>query len=74
VQRAFSAAAADKPITFEIDMPFTTHNIDGPDLKVTTSKSTSTGAPPSVAVRPSCLSPQHHHSSVTLGSGLRTAS
>jgi len=37
--RAFSAAAADKPITFDIDMPFTTHNIDGPDLKVTTSKS-----------------------------------
>merc|ERR1719183_612027 len=37
--RAFSAAAAAKPIQFEIDMPFTTHNIDGPDLKVTTSKS-----------------------------------
>jgi hypothetical protein len=43
-QRAFSAAA-EKEITFDIDVPYVTHNIDGPDLKVQTTKSTFRVAP-----------------------------
>ena len=62
-QRAFSAAAADKPITFDIDMPFTTHNIDGPDLKVTTSKSTFTRRTPSLPPQPT-TQPQHRDSAL----------